>query len=166
MELAINQENQSFIDNEISENADFLSFSLADELYGVYIHDVEEIRVWEKPTPIPRSPLYVKGVINLRGMIVPVIDLRARFNVGECTYLPTTVVLVLRTVVSDNERLMGLVVDAVADVVSQGDKELTAPLGESQVTPFILGLLNVEEQVMSLLDTEALLDMDTILKAR
>ncbi len=166
MEWAMNQENHSFNDNEISENADFLSFSLANELYGVYIHDVEEIRVWETPTPIPRAPLFVKGVINLRGMIVPVIDLRSRFNVGECTYLATTVVLVLRIVVNDNERLMGLVVDAVADVVSRGDKELTLPLGESQVTPFILGLLNVEEQVMSLLDTGALLDMDTILKAR
>ncbi|SON52240.1 chemotaxis protein CheW [Vibrio tapetis] len=166
MELTMNQDNHSFIDNEISENADFLSFSLANELYGVYIHDVEEIRVWETPTPIPRAPQFVKGVINLRGMIVPVIDLRSRFNVGECTYLATTVVLVLRIVINDNERLMGLVVDAVADVVSQGDNELTVPLGESQVTPFILGLLNVEEQVMSLLDTEALLDMDTILKAR
>ncbi|MDP2572585.1 chemotaxis protein CheW [Vibrio penaeicida] len=152
-------------DSEISENADFLSFCLAGELYGIDIRDVEEIRVWERPTPIPRSPDFVKGVINLRGMIVPVVDLRVRFGIGDCAYLPTTVVLVLRCVSTDTERLMGLVVDAVSDVVSQGDKELTPALGDSAVTPFTIGLLNVDEQVMSLLDTDELLNMETILKA-
>ncbi|WP_252026896.1 chemotaxis protein CheW [Vibrio sp. SCSIO 43136] len=151
-------------DTQISANADFLSFSLANELYGVDIKDVEEIRVWERPTPIPRAPKFVKGVINLRGMIVPVVDLRARFNVGTCTYLPTTVVLVLRHVQEEKERLMGLVVDAVADVVSQGEQTLTPPMGDSSVIPFTQGLLNVEEKVMSLLDTESLLNMDSIMK--
>jgi len=165
MQSVIEHSGNGFSDNEISENADFLSFSLANELYGVDIRDVEEIRVWEKPTPIPRAPSYVKGVINLRGMIVPVVDLRARFHIGHCSYTATTVVLVLRHVSEDSERLMGLVVDAVADVVSRGDKELTSALGESLVTPFILGLLNIDQQVMSLLDTEALLDMNTLLKA-
>lgn len=147
-----------------SENADFLSFILADELYGVDIKDVEEIRVWERATPIPRSPEYVLGVINLRGMIVPVVDLRKRFQVGYCDYLPTTVVIVLRTSVDESERLMGMVVDAVSDVVCQGDKELNVPVGESLVTPYLQGLLNVGEQVMSLLNTQELLDIDRILR--
>lgn len=150
--------------DEVSESADFLSFLLADELYGVEIKDVEEIRVWEKPTPIPRSPSYVLGVINLRGMIVPVVDLRARFQIGECEYLATTVVIVLRFTDEDTERLMGIVVDAVSDVIGQGQSELYPSVGDSTVTPYMQGLLNVGEQVMSLLDTEELLNMERILR--
>lgn len=151
--------------DEASESADFLSFQLAGELYGVEIKDVEEIRVWERPTPIPRAPDFVCGVINLRGMIVPVVDLRLRFSVGAREYLPTTVVIVLRFNDEDRERLMGLVVDAVSDVVSQGQNELYPAVGESLVTPYLQGLINVGEQVMSLLDTEELLNIERILRA-
>ncbi|MCG9680109.1 chemotaxis protein CheW [Vibrio sp. Isolate23] len=148
----------------VSQSADFLSFKLENELYGVEIKDVEEIRVWERPTPIPRAPQYVKGVINLRGMIVPVIDLRCRFEIGTCEYLPTTVVIVLRLRAEESERLMGLVVDAVSDVVSQGQNELYPSVGESLVTPYLQGLMNVGDQVMSLLNTEELLNIDRILR--
>ncbi|GLT16881.1 purine-binding chemotaxis protein CheW [Vibrio zhanjiangensis] len=148
----------------VSESADFLSFKLDSELYGVEIKDVEEIRVWERPTPIPRSPNFVKGVINLRGMIVPVVDLRSRFGVGQCEYLPSTVVIVLRYASDDSERLMGLVVDAVSDVVSQGQNELYPSVGESVVTPYLQGLLNVGDQVMSLLNTEELLNIERVLE--
>ncbi|MDN3612172.1 chemotaxis protein CheW [Vibrio ostreicida] len=148
----------------VSESADFLSFKLEGELYGVDIKDVEEIRVWERPTPIPYSPQFVKGVINLRGMIVPVVDLRSRFDVGDSEYLATTVVIVLRFQTDELERLMGLVVDAVSDVVSQGQNELYPSVGESAVTPYLQGLLNVGDQVMSLLNTEELLNIDAILR--
>lgn len=152
------------MNDEVSESADFLSFKLAHELYGVEIKDVEEIRVWERPTPIPRAPEFVRGVINLRGMIVPVVDLRSRFSVGKCEYLPTTVVIVLRYSDEEGERLMGLVVDAVSDVVSRGQNELYPAVGESLVTPYLQGLINVGEQVMSLLDTEELLNIERILR--
>ncbi len=153
------------VSGEVSESADFLSFKLAHELYGVEIKDVEEIRVWERPTPIPRSPQYVRGVINLRGMIVPVVDLRLRFSVGSNEYRPTTVVIVLRYSDADQDRLMGLVVDGVSDVVSRGDNDLYPAVGESKVTPYLQGLINVGEHVMSLLDTEELLNIDRILRA-
>jgi len=161
----IEQTQGNVMSAEISENADFLSFCLDKELYGVVIKDVEEIRVWERPTPIPRAPSYVKGVINLRGMIVPIVDLRARFDIGQCDYLPTTVVLVLRNSNGESEQLMGLVVDAVSDVVSQGENDIYPAVGDSSIGLFIQGLLNVDEQVMSLLDTEELLNIDHILKA-
>ncbi|NVD08635.1 purine-binding chemotaxis protein CheW [Vibrio sp. JPW-9-11-11] len=154
----------SEVSNEVSENADFLSFELAEELYGVDIKDVEEIRVWERPTPIPRAPKYVLGVINLRGMIVPVVDLRARFSVGECEYRPTTVVIVLRAQDNNRDRLMGLVVDAVSDVISRGDSELSPSVGDSQVTPYLQGLINVGDRVMALLDTHELLNIERILR--
>ncbi|AIW15503.1 chemotaxis protein CheW [Vibrio tubiashii] len=159
---------ETLLDNvsgEVSESADFLSFKLAHELYGVEIKDVEEIRVWERPTPIPRAPQYVRGVINLRGMIVPVVDLRLRFAVGSNDYRPTTVVIVLRYSDEDQERLMGLVVDGVSDVVSRGDNDLYPAVGESKVTPYLQGLINVGDHVMSLLDTEELLNIDRILRA-
>lgn len=153
------------VSGEVSESADFLSFKLAHELYGVEIKDVEEIRVWERPTPIPRAPQYVRGVINLRGMIVPVVDLRLRFSVGSNEYRPTTVVIVLRYSDEDQDRLMGLVVDGVSDVVSRGDNDLYPAVGESKVTPYLQGLINVGDHVMSLLDTEELLNIDRILRA-
>lgn len=170
MDIAIvNTENQHseqkvLSELDINESADFLSFYLAEELYGVPINDVEEIRVWETPTPIPRSPSYVKGVINLRGMVVPVIDLRLRFAVGEAHYLPTTVVLVLHCYNHDKERLMGLVVDAMSDVIAQGDSELFPAVGESLVTSYLQGVMNVGSEVMSLIDTEELLNIERILR--
>ncbi|AOW84792.1 purine-binding chemotaxis protein CheW [Vibrio mimicus] len=151
------------MDMGLTGGADFLSFILGMELYGVALSHVEEIRVWEKPTPIPRSPDFVKGVINLRGMIVPIIDLRQRFGLDQYDYLPTTVVLILRAYQQEQKRLMGLVVDSVSDVLGQGDASLHPAVGESVVVPFLSGILNVGDEVMSLLDGDALLDMDRIL---
>lgn len=140
---------------------EYLSFNLADELYGISIENVEEIRVWERPTPIPRSPSFVKGVINLRGMIVPVIDLRQRFSIGQSVYLPTTVVIVLRQQRHDQVKLMGIVVDAVSDVVSLKNHEFDTQVGDTPVSVFMLGLVNVGQQVMTLLDTAELMDIDS-----
>lgn len=152
----------STMENDLNQSADFLSFYLGNELYGVAIHDVEEIRVWEAPTPIPCSPNFVKGVINLRGMIVPVVDLRARFSIGNCEYLPTTVVLVLRHKLDDKHRLMGVVVDSVSDVVIQGNQEFESCVGDSSITPYLFGMLNVGELLMAVLDTQLLLDINLI----
>ncbi len=152
------------IHNSSGERADFLSFCLDRELYGVEINDVEEIRVWERPTPIPRAPSYVKGVINIRGLIVPVVDLRSRFDLGACEYLTTTVVIVLRYQGEDQDRMMGLVVDSVSDVIEQGENEIYRSVGESKVTPYLQGLINVGDQVMSLFDTETLLDIERLLR--
>ena len=154
---------ESVAEEGVSERADFLSFKLESELYGVEINDVEEIRVWERPTPIPHAPEFVKGVINLRGMIVPVVDLRCRFSVGQNEYLPSTVVIVLRLEMEESDRLMGLVVDAVSDVVSKGQNELYPSVGKSLVSPYLQGLLNVGDQVMSLLNTEELLNIEHVL---
>ncbi|ENM5786354.1 purine-binding chemotaxis protein CheW [Vibrio metoecus] len=151
------------MDMGLTGGADFLSFILGSELYGVSLSHVEEIRVWEAPTPIPRAPHFVKGVINLRGMIVPIIDLRLRFGLTQFDYLPTTVVLILSIHQQDQKRLMGVVVDSVSDVIGQGEAVLNPAVGESLVVPFLSGILNVGDEVMSLLDGNALLDMDRIL---
>ncbi len=84
----------------------------------------------------PESAAFVKGVINLRGMIVPIIDLRQRFGLTQYEYLPTTVVLILSAREQEQKRLMGLVVDSVSDVIGQGDMPLHPAIGESMVVPF------------------------------
>lgn len=117
------------------KGSDFLSFDLAHELYGVDIKAVEEIRVWEVPTIMPRAPEFILGVINLRGMIVPIMDLRLRFNIGTIEYLPTTVVLILKSSDCVGGRMMGVVVDAVSDVIDMGDNSLMPPIGDSDVMP-------------------------------
>ncbi|WP_434358477.1 chemotaxis protein CheW [Parasalinivibrio latis] len=142
---------------------DFLSFCLGDELYAVDIKKVEEIRVWENPTPIPKSPHYLCGVINLRGMIVPIMDLRSRFELGEAEYLPTTVVLILRAGEEAGNRTMGIVADAVSDVVNDAGQTLMPALGDSQVTPFISGLLTLNEHVLSVFNVDSLLMVETML---
>ncbi|WP_394201309.1 chemotaxis protein CheW [Shewanella waksmanii] len=158
------QQALSYAEDENRQQADFLSFRLGAELYGIAIHSVEEIRVWEQPTPLPRSPVFVKGVINLRGMIVPVIDLRLRFGIGKASYHPTTVVLVMRRALKDKEQLMGIVVDSVADVVTQGSNELHPAMGESAIAAFVVGMLNLDQQVMALLDTDELMNLDKLLE--
>ncbi|NLS11931.1 purine-binding chemotaxis protein CheW [Vibrio sp. SM6] len=143
-------------------SAEYLSFTLAHERYCIGIDAVEEIRVWEIPTPIPHAPEYVKGVINIRGMIVPIIDLRIRFALAKPRYTPTTVVLVLRCDALYERRLMGMVVDAVSDVVRLPSTKIKATVGESSVTPFMLGLVSVDAQIISLLDAKALMDISQI----
>lgn len=146
----------------ISNGEQFLTFCLGDEHYGVDILSVNAIRGWDKPTLIPNSPGYVKGVINLRGVIVPIIDLRERFGVGEQVYTATTVVIVLTGVAEGKERTMGFVVDAVSDVLNAEEKDIKkAPMfGGSLAQEFVDGLVNVGENVLTLLNVETLLTLD------
>ncbi|SIO04622.1 chemotaxis protein CheW [Salinivibrio sp. ES.052] len=142
------------------QGSDYLSFELDGELYGVDIQTVEEIRVWEKPTLLPRSPAFILGVINLRGMIVPVMDLRLRFDTQQVDYHRETVVLVLRASEAANHKIMGVVVDAVSDVVDHGEGQIMPPIGDSQVIAYVSGLLNVGERVMSLVNVDELLRIE------
>lgn len=146
----------------ISNGEQFLTFCLGDEHYGVDILSVNAIRGWDKPTLIPNSPVYVKGVINLRGVIVPIIDLRTRFGVGEEIYAATTVVIVLCGGAAGSERTMGFVVDAVSDVLNAEEKDIKkAPVfGGNLSQEFVEGLVNVGENVVTLLNVESLLNID------
>jgi len=94
---------------------EFLTFIIGKEEFAVEILRVQEIRGWEKPNPLPNVPSYVKGVVDLRGTIVPIIDLREKFGLN-ATYNNTTVVIVVHVLTKQGERIVGLVVDAVSDV--------------------------------------------------
>lgn len=115
-------ENMEDVQNKITQTSDadnqILSFLLGDEQYGVDILRVQEIKGWERTTDIPNSPDYVMGVINLRGAVVPVIDLRIRFGLDNITYDESTVVIILRAADEQTgiQKIMGIVVDGVSDV--------------------------------------------------
>lgn len=142
----------------------FLSFVLGNEEYGVSILRVQEIRSWEPVSRIPNVPFYEKGVVNLRGAIVPIIDLRERFNLGRAEYTPLTVVVVLQAEVNGKSRTMGVVVDSVSDVVDVDNQSIQrAPdFGAKVSTEFINGLASVNQRMVMLLDVEKLLRLDGV----
>ncbi len=137
------------------ELREFLSFRLGAEEYGIEILKVQEIRGWEQPTAIANTPAFIKGVINLRGIIVPIVDLRLKFNLGEAKYDEFTVVIIL----SVAKRVVGAVVDAVSDVLSlsAGQIKPAPEFSAALETQFITGLGTLEERMLILLDIEKLM---------
>ena len=135
-----------------------LTFKLADEEYGVDIMKVQEIRSWEPATSIPNTPDFIIGVINLRGNVVPVIDLRIRFNLDKVEYGGSTVVVVVKVEHEGNERIVGVVVDAVSEVyqISEEMMRETPELGGAISTEFIKGLATIDEKMIIYLDIDLL----------
>ncbi|XZE20458.1 chemotaxis protein CheW [Pirellulaceae bacterium SH449] len=147
------------IENEpsISSGGDiqqFLTFTLDDQEFGLEILRVQEIKNFTRVTPIPNMPACIKGVMNLRGTIVPIVDLRIRFDMTTTQYNQFTVIIVVNV----GSRIMGLVVDAVSDVlnVESNAIEATPDLGAID-TSFISGLAKSGERLVTLLDIERLL---------
>jgi purine-binding chemotaxis protein CheW len=136
-----------------------LTFTLGEETYGVDILRVQEIRGWSPVTRIPQAPAHVLGVLNLRGSIVPIVDLRMRFNLQRAEYTPLTVIIVLSVESSQGRRDFGLVVDGVSDVVDvpAGDVKPAPELGRQASTEFIAGLAAVSERMVMLLDIDQLI---------
>ncbi|HXI37031.1 MAG TPA: chemotaxis protein CheW [Burkholderiales bacterium] len=132
-----------------------LTFRLGAEEYGIDILKVQEIRSWERPTAIANTPAFIKGVIDLRGAIVPIVDLRQKFGLGAPSYDASTVVIILNVA----RRVIGIVVDAVSDVLTLAAAQVRpAPqLGSSLDTGFITGLGAVGERMLILADIDRLL---------
>lgn len=144
--------------------AQYLTFLMDGEEYGVDILRVQEIRGWDSVTAIPNSPDYLKGVINLRGSVVPIVDLRLRFGLEPVPYGPTTVVVVLRVEGENGQRIMGIVVDAVSDVYNLSDETLQPPpdFGSVIDTTFLKGLATVTEKMVIVLDIDQLLNQGVL----
>jgi purine-binding chemotaxis protein CheW len=142
----------------------YLTFVLATEEYAVDILRVQEIKGWNKPTPIPNTPEYLCGVINLRGTIVPIIDLRLRFGLERLPYGQMTVIVVVRVLSGNKERIMGIVVDAVSDVYDINETEVkpTPEFGSVINIEFVKGLANVSEKMIIILEIDALLNSDEL----
>lgn len=138
----------------IAANSDqYLTFQLAGQNYGVEILRVQEIKGWEKPTRLPHSPDHVQGVINLRGAVVPILDLRQRFGLGEAEYGRTTVVIVVKVDTTRGELTAGIVVDGVCEVCNISGEELRPPPEVGSIdTDFVRGLAMVDDKMLILLD--------------
>jgi purine-binding chemotaxis protein CheW len=134
---------------------EYLTFTLGQEEYGMDILKVQEIRGYDAVTHIANTPAFVKGVTNLRGVIVPVIDMRIRFNLGEPVYDEFTVVIIINVL----ERVIGMVVDGVSDVISLKPEEVKpAPqFGQALDTEYITGIGAVAERMLILTDIERLM---------
>jgi purine-binding chemotaxis protein CheW len=137
----------------------YLTFRLAAEEYGVDILRVQEIKGWDKVTRIPKTEKYVLGVINLRGTVVPIIDLRSRFGLDSTQFGPTTVIIVVRVSSKGGTRTVGLVVDAVSEVYSV-EPEAVRPAPDvcgSIDTIFVKGLATKSDHMLILLDIDRLI---------
>lgn len=134
---------------------EYLTFVLGREEYGIDILKVQEIRGYESPTTIANAPAFIKGVINLRGVIVPIIDMRIKFNLGEPSYDQFTVVIILNIA----DRVVGMVVDGVSDVIQlSADNLRPAPDFSSTLdTRYIVGLGTVDDRMIIVVDIERLM---------
>lgn len=139
----------------------FLSFCLQGEDYGIEILKVQEIKGFSKLTPVPHAPPHLKGIMNLRGTIVPVIDLRVRFGMSEAEYTPFTVIIVVNV----RGKVVGLVVDGVSDVLNipRGEVQDTLNIGGSIDTSFLSGMGKVGDRIVLLLDLDKLLGESDLL---
>jgi purine-binding chemotaxis protein CheW len=144
------------IDDEVNKSArEYLTFRLDQEEYGIDILKVQEIRGYEPPTRIANAPSFIKGVVNLRGTIVPIVDMRLKFNCAQAKYDAFTVVIILNL----HQRIVGIVVDSVSDVMGLIPEQLrTAPDIESIIDgESIIGLGSLGDRMLILLDIEKLM---------
>ncbi len=132
-----------------------LAFTLGQEEYGIDILKVQEIRGYDAVTKIANAPEFIKGVINLRGVIVPIVDMRIMFNLGEPGYDQFTVVIILNI----GNRVVGMVVDSVSDVITLSAEQIKpAPqMGTTMKSDYLLGLGTIEERMLILVDIDLLM---------
>jgi purine-binding chemotaxis protein CheW len=141
-----------------ADGSQYLTFSLGQEEYGVEILKVQEIKGYSTITPIPNTPVHVKGVMNLRGTIIPVVDLRSKLGMPTAEYSPFTVIVVVKV----GSKTMGLVVDAVSDVLNIPSRDLqpTPDFGAQVDAAFISGMAKAGEKLVVLLDLDRVLSGD------
>ena len=134
---------------------EFLAFKLGTEEYGIDILRVQEIRSYEKPTRIAKAPDFIKGVINLRGVIVPIVDLRLKFHLDDASYTEFTVVIVLNI----GSRVVGIVVDAVSDVITLSSDQLrpVPDFSSTIASEHVLAIGAIEERMLILIDIDKLM---------
>jgi len=143
-----------------SEIKQYISFNIDHDLYAVEITTVREIKGWIPTTSLPNSPEYMRGVINLRGVIVPVFDLRTRFRRGRTEPGNNHVVIIVKL----NEKTIGILVDAVSDILTIAEEDILS-VPDKDVNPeyaFMEGLVTVEDKMVAIVKPEMLFNMDIL----
>lgn len=141
--------------NALNGPLEFLSFTLGKEEYGISIQKVQELRGYDIVTRIANVPEFVKGVVNLRGIIVPIVDMRIKFHLGTPTYDQFTVVVILNV----SGRVVGMVVDSVSDVITLSPEQIKpAPdMNSSMASDYLVGLGTIDERMLILIDIDKLM---------
>lgn len=144
--------------SNILSNLEFLAFTLGDEEYGIDIQKVLEIRSYETATRIASAPEFIKGILNLRGTIVPIVDMRIKFNLGSALYDQFTVVII----VNISGHVIGIVVDRVSDVIKLAAESIkSAPdMGSEQKEEYVVGLGSLDQRMLILVDIEKLMSRE------
>lgn len=140
-----------------TNSGQLLTFVVANEEFGVDILRVQEIRGWSRPMPLPNTPPYIKGIINIRGNIVPIADLRERLGLPSLANGPTTVIVVVRVEHAGVARTMGFVVDAMSDVTSVTQDAIKAPPelgGTGGAVSMASGIALVDQRMITILDVD------------
>lgn len=142
----------------------YLSFELGAEEFGIRVLQVREIMGLQDITAVPQTPHFVKGVINLRGKVIPVICLRSKFGLPEVDYTPRTCIIVVQVNGEAGPLLMGVIVDGVSEVLNIGaaDIEDTPDFGSGASTPYLLGMAKVKNKVKILLDIDRVIEASEI----
>lgn len=145
---------------QVSANEQLLTFIVDGEEYGVDILRVQEIRSWSNPMPIPNTPHYIKGVINIRGDVVAIADLRERLGLPRLEYGPTTVIVVLRVKAGTHERVMGVIVDAMSDVTNVPQAAIKPPpsFRSTQEGGLAKGIATLENKMITILDVDLIFE--------
>ncbi len=138
----------------------YLIFRLGSEEFGIKVIKVREIMGIQEVTPVPQTPAFIKGVINLRGKVIPVVDLRLKFDLASDPYTPRTCIIVVKTELATDELTMGVIVDEVVEVLNllPADIEDTPDFGSGVETPFLLGMAKAKDKVKILLDIDEILN--------
>lgn len=142
----------------------YLTFELGHEEFGIQVLKVREIMGIQDITAVPQTPMYVKGVINLRGKVIPVVDLRLKFGLPEIEYTQRTCIIVVQVPGEAGPMLMGIIVDGVSEVLnlSGGDIEDTPDFGHGVTTPYLLGMAKIKGKVKILLEIDQVLTTQEI----
>lgn len=144
-------------DNSGHTRRQFITFRLGEQEFGADIMTIREIRGWTQTTELPHSPDYVRGVINLRGMVLPVVDLKARLGRGKTEVTAKHVIIVVRCA----EQTMGLLVDAVSDILTatESDIQVTPELARDTQSAFVEGIAVLDQRMVTILGMERLAEM-------
>ena len=142
----------------------YLTFSLSNESYGVDVLKVREIIRFLKITPVPQMPAYVKGVINLRGKVLPVIDLRLKFGLDAAEATERTCIVVVRVLANGHDITLGMIVDSVEEVINLNEAEIeeTPEFGAKVDTAYLMGMAKVKGAIKTLLDIDKVVSPETL----
>ena len=155
-------------DEKLTEINSYLTFKMGDEEFALHVNKVLNILELTKITQVPKAPDYMKGVINLRGMVLPVVDTRIRFAMSETVYTDKTCIVVLELMFENEKVYVGALVDQVVAVLEIGNDEIQPPpsIGDKYKSQFISGMVNVDDKFIMILDMEKLFTGEEIVELK